>query len=148
MAGFFNYSKAGKGIKKEDLDKSGVGLYFDIFGRRLWKLMTLNLMYLAVSIPAIIIVYYITTYLFTYLMSLTGVNAGEIADVIASARAELVRAGVAETTAESDDEIVETAIKTYALAYYASDVKDAERYQNSFMYQCDCLRKSYGVENV
>ena len=73
---------------------------------------------------------------------------GEIADVIASARAELNRAGVNLTKAESDDEIIETAIKTYALAYYASDVKDAERYQNSFMYQCDCLRKSYGAENV
>ena len=60
MAGFFNYSKAGKGIKKEDLEKSGVGLYFDIFGRRIWKLMTLNLMYLVVSIPAIIIAYCIS----------------------------------------------------------------------------------------
>ena len=72
----------------------------------------------------------------------------EITDIIASARAELVRAGVDETRANSDEEIVETAIRTYALSYYASDNKDAERYQNSFMYQCDCLRKSYGEENV
>lgn len=70
----------------------------------------------------------------------------EITDVIASARSELVRAGVDETKANSDDEIIETAIKTYALAYYASDVKDAERYQESFKYQCDCLRKSYPEE--
>ena len=66
----------------------------------------------------------------------------EIADVITSARQELKRAGVDSAKAEGDDEIVETAIKTYALAYYASDVKDAERYQESFKYQCDCLRKS------
>ena len=70
----------------------------------------------------------------------------EITDVIASARSELVRAGVDETKANGDDEIIETAIKTYALAYYASDVKDAERYQESFKYQCDCLRKSYPEE--
>lgn len=67
---------------------------------------------------------------------------GEITDVIASARAELKRAGVNSEKADSDDEIIETAIKTYALAYYSSDVKDAARYQESFKYQCDCLRKS------
>ena len=67
---------------------------------------------------------------------------GEINDVIASARSELKRAGVDETITDGDDEIIETAIKTYALAYYASDVKDAERYNESFKYQCDCLRKS------
>lgn len=71
---------------------------------------------------------------------------GEITDVIASARAELKRAGVSSEKAESDDEIIETAIKTYALAYYSSDVKDAERYQESFKYQCDCLRKSFPQE--
>ncbi len=70
----------------------------------------------------------------------------EIADVITSARQELKRAGVKETKAEGSDEIVETAIKTYALAYYSSDVKDSERYNESFKYQCDCLRKSYPEE--
>ena len=70
----------------------------------------------------------------------------EISDVITSARMELKRAGVDSEKADGDDEIIETAIKTYALAYYASDVKDAERYQESFKYQCDCLRKSYPQE--
>ena len=70
----------------------------------------------------------------------------EISDVIASARKELVRAGVSSEKADGSEEIIETAIKTYALAYYASDVKDAERYQESFKYQCDCLRKSYPQE--
>ena len=72
----------------------------------------------------------------------------EISDVIESARSELVRAGVDSDYAYSGAEIVETAIKTYALAYYASDNKDAERYQESFKYQCDCLRKSCGEKDV
>ena len=72
----------------------------------------------------------------------------EISDVIASARLELKRAGVKSDYAEGDTEDVETAIRTYALAYYSSDVKDSDRYNESFKYQCDCLRKSYGVENV
>ena len=66
----------------------------------------------------------------------------EINDVIASARQEMIRAGVTEEVANSDMELVETAIKTYALEYYASDTKDAERYSNSFKYQLDCIRKS------
>lgn len=67
---------------------------------------------------------------------------GEITDVIASARLELKRAGVDSEYAEGDTEDVETAIRTYALSYYASDVKDADRYTESFKYQCDCMRKS------
>ena len=70
----------------------------------------------------------------------------EISDVIASARKELIRAGVKSDYANGDTEDVETAIRTFALAYYASDIKDADRYNESFKYQCDCLRKSYGVE--
>lgn len=66
----------------------------------------------------------------------------EITDVIASARQELIRAGVDKSVAESNIELVETAIKTYALEYYASDEKEANRYGESFKYQCDCLRKS------
>lgn len=66
----------------------------------------------------------------------------EITDVIASARQEMLRAGVDDVVANSDYELVETAIKTYALQYYASDVKDAERYGESFRYQLDCIRKS------
>ena len=66
----------------------------------------------------------------------------EINDVIASARQEMIRAGVTELVANSDMELVETAIKTYALEYYASDAKDADRFSNSFKYQLDCIRKS------
>lgn len=73
----------------------------------------------------------------------------EIEDVITSARQEMTRAGMESDIAESSMELVETAIKTYALAYYAP-VKEAEKYTESFRYQLDQLRKSYpaGVENV
>ena len=66
----------------------------------------------------------------------------EINDVIASARQELIRSGVSEEVANSNMELVETAIKTYVLEYYASDTKEAERFDNSFKYQLDCIRKS------
>ena len=75
MFGFNNYSKPGKGINKEDLNKSGVSLYFDIFFRRIWKMMALNLMYLLVSIPAIVISILISTYFLVSVVSLAGVDA-------------------------------------------------------------------------
>ncbi len=71
----------------------------------------------------------------------------EITDVIAAARQELIRAGVDESVASGSTELVETAIRAYALGYYASDVKESERYDNSFKYQCDCLRKSTFTED-
>ena len=80
---------------------------------------------------------------------------GEINEVITSARQELIRAGVKadvvnETVEDEPIELVETAIKTYALEYYTRDTKEAERYAESFRYQCDCLRKTYpgGEEDV
>jgi len=78
---------------------------------------------------------------------------GEIADVITSARQELIRAGVNadvvnETAEAVDAELVETAIKTYALEYYTRDVNEAKRYGESFQYQCDNLRKTYPAEVI
>ena len=72
---------------------------------------------------------------------------GEINDVIASARDELTRAGVNSEIAHSDEELIHTAIKTYALAYYSMDTNMSHRYSESFYYQCDCLRKSTLTEN-
>ena len=65
----------------------------------------------------------------------------EIADVVASARQELIRAGVASDIANGDKKIIETALKTYALWYYA-EPKDRDGYYKSFESQCENLRKS------
>lgn len=66
----------------------------------------------------------------------------EITDVIASARQEMIRAGVNEAVANGSSELVETAIKTYALAYFCGNLTDAEKYTESFKYQLDNIRKS------
>lgn len=71
----------------------------------------------------------------------------EITDYIASARQEMIRAGMDSTKAEGSEEIVETAIKTYVLAQYANS-KDSERYNESFKYQLDNLRKTYPAEET
>jgi len=63
MALFRSYTKPGKGLSKEDVEKTGIALYFDIFARRFGKLISVNLMYLLFSIPAIIISFFIANYL-------------------------------------------------------------------------------------
>lgn len=74
---FRNYSKPGKGISKEDLNKSGVELYFDILFRRIWNMIKLNLLYVLVSIPAVIISALISLYLFTITASVKGIDINE-----------------------------------------------------------------------
>lgn len=66
----------------------------------------------------------------------------EITDVIASARQEMIRAGVEQELANGSMDLVETAIKTYALAYFAGNLTDREKYEQSFQYQLDNIRKS------
>lgn len=72
MAGFFglfNYDKPGKGVSKDEPEKTGVALYIDILLLRFWKLVQLNLVYLLWSIPAIIIVCLVSTVAFIWLGS-------------------------------------------------------------------------------
>lgn len=73
MARFMNYAKPGKGISKEDIEnKTGISLYFDIFLRRFWSFITVNFLYLLASIPAIIISFFIATYLMTAVLGFEG----------------------------------------------------------------------------
>ncbi|MBE7032687.1 MAG: DUF624 domain-containing protein [Ruminococcaceae bacterium] len=74
MAIFRSYTKPGKGISKEDVEKTGISLYFDILFRRFGKLVSVNLMYLLFSIPAIIISFFIATYLMNAVISFEGIE--------------------------------------------------------------------------
>lgn len=57
MAGFFgmgNYNTPGPGVRKDEPEKTGLARYFDILGKRFWKLITLNFIYFLFSIIPII----------------------------------------------------------------------------------------------
>lgn len=66
----------------------------------------------------------------------------DIEDTIATAKEEMVRAGIDREVAESDNSLIEMAIKTYCQYIYANDVKKAEGYLQSWSYQLDNIRKS------
>lgn len=77
MAGFFglfDYTKPGKGVSKEDVDKHGIALYFDILGRRIGKLMLLNMLYVLFSIPAYVIYWFVSAYILTLTLGGLGVE--------------------------------------------------------------------------
>lgn len=61
----------------------------------------------------------------------------DIEETIATARAEMIRAGVSPTVALSECEVVEMAIKTYCRYIYQD-----EKLFESWQYQVDNLRKS------
>ena len=66
----------------------------------------------------------------------------DIEDTIKMARAEMIRSGVSEEVANSSNEIVESAIKTFCLYTYCNDSKFTEGYFNSWIFQLENLRKS------
>ena len=66
----------------------------------------------------------------------------DIQESIDVARAELIRSGVSKDKAESEDVLVQSAIKTYCMFVYTNDDKRAQGFFESWQYQLDNLRKS------
>jgi uncharacterized membrane protein YesL len=59
--GFFDYTKEGPGVPVNAPPKSALRTFFDILFRKFWKLITINLMFLVFSIPAILISFFLVT---------------------------------------------------------------------------------------
>ncbi len=66
----------------------------------------------------------------------------DIQESIDVARAELIRSGVSKDKAESEDVLIQSAIKTYCMFVYTNDDKRAQGFFESWQYQLDNLRKS------
>lgn len=72
--GLHNYSKPGRGISKDEPAKTGIALYLDILLRRFWNIITLNLIYIIFSIPAIVISFFLSTFLISWSATVSGVD--------------------------------------------------------------------------
>ena len=55
FGGLFNYSKPGPGVDKDGPKKKRFFLFFELFGRKFWKLIELNLLYVLCCIPIVTI---------------------------------------------------------------------------------------------
>jgi len=52
--GFFDYSKPGPGVNKDEPQKAPFFLFFELFFRKFWNLIKLNIMYFIFNIPALV----------------------------------------------------------------------------------------------
>ena len=66
--GFFDYSKEGKGVYPDDPPRGPVATFFSVLGRKFWKILTVNLMYVIFSLPALILSFFAATYVLSVLM--------------------------------------------------------------------------------
>lgn len=53
--GFFDYAKPGPGVSKDEPPKSRLKVFFEVYFRKFWKLMSLNMMYFVFNIPAMLV---------------------------------------------------------------------------------------------
>lgn len=61
--GMFNFDKPGKGIDPDAPEKRGFFLFFDIFIRKFWRIVTLSLSYTLLCVPVFFIYFAMTTFL-------------------------------------------------------------------------------------
>lgn len=52
--GFFDYTKPGPGVQKDESPKPRIVLFFDILFRKFWNLLKLNMMFFLFNIPAVL----------------------------------------------------------------------------------------------
>lgn len=57
--GFFDYTKEGPGIDPDEPPRGAIASFFGVLSRKFWKLITINLLYIAANIPAFIIAFFI-----------------------------------------------------------------------------------------
>lgn len=70
----------------------------------------------------------------------------EIKRHIATAKAELIRAGADESVVNAGGSLVEEAVVTYCLMKLEDDLKLIEKYEDSFGIQSDQIRRSSNVQ--
>jgi uncharacterized membrane protein YesL len=61
MAGFFglfDFTKEGPGVYPDEPPKGPFGTFFAVLGRKFWKIVTINLMYIVLSLPAFLITFF------------------------------------------------------------------------------------------
>ncbi len=76
--GFGNYSKPGPGVSKDEPKKTGLPLYFEIFIKRFWKFITLNIVHILCSIISIAAVWFFSRNAVALLLSILKIDAASL----------------------------------------------------------------------
>lgn len=65
--GFFDYTKEGPGVYPDDPPKGPIVTFFAILGRKFWKIVQINLMYILFSLPALLVAVVLATFALNWL---------------------------------------------------------------------------------
>lgn len=65
----FDYETPGPGVPKNAPEKKGIALFWDIFARRAWKIVSLNAMYTLFSVPSFLIHWFMVYFTLTLISS-------------------------------------------------------------------------------
>lgn len=79
MSGFFGlggYGRPGKGVLKDEPKKRGLFMFFELLGRKFWRYVTLNLTYTLACIPAIFILFVLTSFITGNFISSENISGG------------------------------------------------------------------------
>lgn len=79
MSGFFGlggYGRPGKGVSKDEPEKRGFFMFFELLARKFWKYVTLNLTYILACIPTILILFVLTSFISGSFISSENVSGG------------------------------------------------------------------------
>lgn len=77
--GIFNgYTKEGPGVDKNAPRKKGIFLYMELFSRKFWKLIQANLLYTLVSLPMLILMYFIAPVTDSFVARIAGDAASDV----------------------------------------------------------------------
>ncbi|MDD2578907.1 MAG: DUF624 domain-containing protein [Clostridia bacterium] len=60
--GLFDFTKEGKGVYADEPPRSAFAMFFVLLGRKFWKLISINLMYLLFSLPILILSMFAANY--------------------------------------------------------------------------------------
>ncbi len=80
--GFFDYTKEGKGVYPDEPPRGPVVGFLSILGRKFWKIIQINLMYLLFSLPVIFVAIFVSTLLINWMFP--GVTVDTLANLIAA----------------------------------------------------------------
>lgn len=61
-----NYTKEGKGVTKGGPEKNGFFLFFELLGRKFTNLLKLNMLYFVVSIPFLVLIFFVSRYVISF----------------------------------------------------------------------------------
>ncbi|HHW32002.1 MAG TPA: DUF624 domain-containing protein [Clostridiaceae bacterium] len=67
--GFFDYTKPGPGVEKDAPPKARIIVFFEIFSRKFWNLIKINMLFGLFNLPAIVLVLFASMFIFQDLIA-------------------------------------------------------------------------------